>query len=133
MTAAGQVHVGTDLLSINRMERILRGPAGEEMLRRTFTPDEISESETRGDPTSYFAARFAAKEAVFKSLGVAWTQADDARDIEIGSTAEGVPDVRLSGHLGQVADAANITHVSVSLSYDDGWVIAVAVATRGPA
>ena len=130
MTAAGQVHVGTDLLSVKRMERILLGPAGQEMLRRTFTPDEIAESETRGDPTSYFAGRFAAKEAVFKSLGVAWTQADDARDIEIGSTAEGVPEVRLSGHLGLVADAANVTHVSVSLSYDDGWVIAVAVATR---
>ncbi|HYO18731.1 MAG TPA: holo-ACP synthase [Dermatophilaceae bacterium] len=131
MTAPEQVHVGTDLLSINRMERILRGPAGKEMVRRTFTPDEIAESETRGHPMSYFAGRFAAKEAVFKSLGVDWTQADDPRDIEIGQTKEGAPVVRLSGHLREMADAANFTGLSVSLSYDDNWVIAVAVATRG--
>lgn len=131
MAAPDQVRVGTDLLSVTRMERVLLGPAGEEMLRRTFTPDEIAESERRADPTSYFAGRFAAKEAVFKSLGVQWSQADDPRDIEIGQTGEGVPVVRLSGHLRSMADAANVTHLSVSLSYDDTWVIAVAVATHG--
>jgi holo-[acyl-carrier protein] synthase len=60
--------VGLDLLEIERMERALaRRPA---LAARLFWPGELDYARSRGRPAQHLAARFCAKEAVSKALGM---------------------------------------------------------------
>ncbi len=127
---AGPSRVGVDIVSIDRIRRVLEGPSGRSFVRRTFTPLEAAESEARSDRVCFLAGRFAAKEAVFKSLGTAFTDEDEPRDIELRTAPDGRPLVRLQGHLGEAAKERDIGAVSVSLSQDGDYVVAVALATE---
>ncbi len=60
--------IGIDLVEIARIERALaRRPR---LARRLFTEGEIEYAAARGRPARHLAARFAAKEAVVKALGM---------------------------------------------------------------
>ena len=63
-----KVYCGTDIIEVDRIKQaILRTPKFKENI---FTPSEISYAESKGDVTKYqhYAGRFAAKEAIYKSL-----------------------------------------------------------------
>jgi holo-[acyl-carrier protein] synthase len=83
--------VGIDLLEIERLERALeRTPR---LAERLFTPAEREYAASRGRPGQHLAARFCAKEAVAKALGVeSW----NFHEVEVVGTG-GPPRIRLSG------------------------------------
>src|SRR5829696_10044839 len=83
--------VGIDLLDVERFERALeRHPR---LADRLFTDAEREYAAGRARPAMHLAARFCAKEAVAKALGLtAWS----FRDVEVVATEAG-PEVRLSG------------------------------------
>lgn len=60
----GEVHVGTDVLSISRMEKALEVT---DFKQRFFTTDEIKYCESKRHPAQHYAARWAAKESVIKA------------------------------------------------------------------
>src|ERR671915_923571 len=102
--------VGIDLIEIERLERALqRRPR---LAERLFTEAEREYAESRARPVIHLAARFCAKEAVAKALGLtAWS----FRDVEVVATAA-APEVRLSGSAAERAAELGAT-VSVSLSH----------------
>jgi holo-[acyl-carrier protein] synthase len=108
--------VGLDLLEIDRLEAVLvRRPA---LAERLFTDAERAYAEGRARPAQHLAARFCAKEAVAKALGLeAWS----FRDIEVVSEG-GPPRIVLHGDL---AGRAEI--IDVSLTHSRGTAGAVAV------
>jgi holo-[acyl-carrier protein] synthase len=112
--------VGIDLLDVERLERALRRrPRLEE---RLFTDAEREYAAARARPTMHLAARFCAKEAVAKALGLtAWS----FRDVEVVAT-EGAPRVRLSGSAARRADELGVS-ASVSLSHTETLAAAVAL------
>ena len=112
--------VGIDLLDVERLERALRRrPRLEE---RLFTDAEREYAAARASPTMHLAARFCAKEAVAKALGLtAWS----FRDVEVVAT-EGAPRVRLSGSAARRADELGVS-ASVSLSHTETLAAAVAL------
>lgn len=114
--------IGIDLLEIERMRAALaRRPR---MAERLFTADERGYAQARKNSAQHFAARFCAKEAVAKALGLtAW----GFKDIEVVATS-GAPRVRLSGHAAEVADARRVV-LHISLTHSDLTAGAVAVAT----
>jgi holo-[acyl-carrier protein] synthase len=81
--------VGLDLLDIARLERALeRRPR---LAERLFTEAERSYAAARARPVIHLAARFCAKEAVAKALGLtAWS----FLDIEVVATGA-APQIRL--------------------------------------
>ena len=83
--------VGLDLLDIDRLERALeRRPR---LAERVFSDGERAYAGAMARPAQHLAARFCAKEAVAKSLGLSgWS----FRDVEVVAT-EGAPEVRLTG------------------------------------
>ncbi len=83
--------VGIDLLEIERLERALeRRPR---LAQRLFTDAERDYAASRARPGQHLAARFCAKEAVAKALGLeVWS----FRDVEVTS-AGGPPEVTLHG------------------------------------
>jgi holo-[acyl-carrier protein] synthase len=111
--------IGIDLLEIERLERALaRRPR---LARRLFTDAELAYAEARARPGQHLAARFCAKEAVAKALGLTgWA----FRDVEVVS-AQGAPAVRLTG---LPAERAAGREVSVSLTHTRTTAGAVAVA-----
>lgn len=87
---------------------------------RNFTDAEIAYCRSQPSPQSSFAARWAGKEAVFKSLGVSSKGASAAmRDIEILPNEDGVPKVTLHGDAKTAADTKGITDVHISLSHSE--------------
>ena len=112
--------VGIDLLDVERLERALRRRPGLE--ERLFTDAEREYAAGRARPSMHLAARFCAKEAVAKALGLtAWS----FRDVEVVATA-GAPQVRLSGSAARRADELGVS-ASVSLSHTETLAGAVAL------
>jgi holo-[acyl-carrier protein] synthase len=64
------VGIGVDLFSVTRAEDEIDRP-DHGMRDQVFTPEEIAYCESKRYPGQHYAARFAAKEAVFKALGAA--------------------------------------------------------------
>jgi holo-[acyl-carrier protein] synthase len=110
--------VGIDLLEIDRLERALeRHPR---LADRVFTAGEREYAAARARPARHLAARFAAKEAVVKALGL--SGGFGLREIEV--VAGEPPTVRLSG---RVAGAANGGRLGVSLTHSRDFAAAVAI------
>lgn len=113
------VGLGIDLLEIDRLERALaRHPR---LAQRIFTDAEREYAAARARPGRHLAARFAAKEAVVKALGL--SGGFGLRDIEV--LAGEPPVVRLSGRAGEAADGLA---VKISLTHSRDFAAAVAMA-----
>jgi holo-[acyl-carrier protein] synthase len=112
--------VGLDLLEIARLERALeRRPR---LALRLFTDAERAYAASRARPGQHLAARFCAKEAVAKALGLeAWS----FRDIEVVSTG-GAPSVALHGSVAERAAELGV-RVSISLTHTGSEAAAVAI------
>jgi holo-[acyl-carrier protein] synthase len=121
VSAAERPLVGIDMLEIERLERALaRRPA---LAERLFTQAEREYASGRARPGQHLAARFCAKEAVAKALGLrAWS----FRDVEIVGSG-GPPEVRLSGAVAARANALGV-RVNVSLTHTRRDAAAVAIA-----
>jgi holo-[acyl-carrier protein] synthase len=121
--------IGVDLVDVDRMRRSLaRTPS---LASRLFTDDERAYAERAPDPTERLAARFAAKEAVMKALGVG-LGAFDWHDVEVVRTATGAPELRLAGRAAELAARAGISRWLVTLSHTDRTAEAVVVAEGDP-
>jgi len=122
------VSTGVDLIEIARVERMLER-YGERFLERVFTPAEILYC--RGRPAE-LAARFAAKEAVSKALGVGVRMiARDGilwKDVEVIGDARGKPLVHLYGRAAERAGELGLTEWAISLSHTHEHAIAFVVA-----
>jgi holo-[acyl-carrier protein] synthase len=111
--------IGLDLLEIDRLERALARRPG--LAERLFTDAEREYASQRARPAQHLAARFCAKEAVAKALGLnGWA----FRDVEVVAT-ERAPSVRLTGTPAVRADGRA---VSVSLTHTRTTAGAVAIA-----
>ena len=112
--------VGIDLLDIARLERALeRRPR---LAERLFTDGERSYAEGKAHPARHLAARFCAKEAVVKALGLTqWA----FLEIEVVAT-ETAPEVRLRGGAAERAGRLGARPV-VSLTHTDTTAGAVAL------
>lgn len=119
---------GVDLIEISRIERAL-ARHGDRFLERVFTPAEIVYCRAR---PAELAARFAAKEAVSKALGVGVRMmARDGinwREAEIVGDARGKPLVRLHGRAAERAAELGLSEWAVSLSHAKDHAIAFVVA-----
>lgn len=87
------------------------------------------------DPTRvrWLAGRFAAKEAVFKTLGAADTNAVPWPQIQILPTSSGAARVRLGGAAGRLARARGVGGLEVSITHGPGVSAACALAVLAPA
>jgi holo-[acyl-carrier protein] synthase len=123
MTVVG---IGVDVVEVGRIERAI-ARWGDAFVRRIYTPAEIVRAEAGVAPAPRLAARFAAKEAVMKALGVGW-RALAWRDIEITNDAAGRPVVALHGSARRIAGERGISGVLVALSHTHEHAVANAVA-----
>jgi phosphopantetheine--protein transferase-like protein len=118
---------GIDIIAISRMQGVLANSGADAFMQKVYTPAERERSQQRSDPVVYLAKLFAAKEAIFKTFGIAGTSDVQFSDIEIEDGASGEPLAHLSGRFAELARQRGAGRVLVSLSYDGDYAVAVAV------
>ena len=116
--------IGVDQVDLNRVRKLLK-KSQTKFEKRCFTQNEITYANRFNDPTKRLGARFAAKEAVMKSLGKGWRQLG-WKDIEI--SGGGKPKVHLYGKAKELAKELNIDTVHVSLSHEEDRAIAFTIS-----
>ena len=109
--------IGLDLTEVFRFSRAIERPG---MLERLFTAAEQEDA-----PTERLAGRFAAKEALAKSLGaprgLVWTDVEVLRD-ELGK-----PYFLFAGTVAQRVAELGIAKVHLSITHDAGVAAAMVV------
>lgn len=120
------VGVGIDLVEVPRVRALLtRFP--QRAACRLFTPGERAACERRARPAECYAARFAAKEALLKALGVGLSGGIRWRDIEVRTDESGNPSLELSGRARQALRERGGRRVHLSFTHDGGAAAAVVV------
>lgn len=122
--------IGCDLVKDERIGEVITR-RGDKFLQRVFTETEIAYCAARKFSAPHYAARFAAKEAMFKALGTGWAQGVGWRDGEIINLPSGEPQLFLHGEAAAVAQRklapGAALRVLVTLSHADGYSMAVVV------
>ena len=80
--------IGVDIVKNKRIQNLINN---QRFIKRTFGKNEIKNSQKILDKTNYFAKRFAAKEALAKSLGTGFRNNLNLKDIEILNDKKGKP------------------------------------------
>lgn len=119
------IGIGIDAVDIARMREVMtRTP---KFTQRVFTDEEIAALADREDPTPSYAARFAAREAVMKALGVG-LGAFDLRDVSVERTSSGEPRLILRGRAEQLARERGINKWFLSLTHTESVAMAMVAA-----
>jgi holo-[acyl-carrier protein] synthase len=102
---------------------------GQRFLSRVYTPSELAYCAGR---VQALAARFAAKEAVSKALGVGMRvmsrEGIGFHEAEVVNGDGGRPGVRLHGRAAELAEELGLTHWSLSISHEREYAVAFVVA-----
>ena len=110
---------GIDIIEIDRVQKAI-DRWGEDFLRHIFNEEEIEYAKKRKFPTQHYAARFAAKEAVYKAFGnntsLSW------KDMTILNDENGKPYCRLN-------DSAFKNKITISISHTKDYAVANAIIT----
>jgi len=111
--------IGIDIVSIERITK-LKERFGEKALAKFLSQDELAF--VKSDATA--AGFYAAKEAISKALGIGISAQCGFMDIKLYKDTKNAPHFTLSKHL---IEAYTITDLSLSITHDNGFAIAVAV------
>ena len=85
--------IGIDIVEVNRVKQLLSG--SKKFRERIFSKREIQYCEGQINPAQHYAARFAAKEAVWKSLDL---RGVSIKNIEVTNLESGRPQVTITGN-----------------------------------
>lgn len=116
------IGVGVDIVDMEVFRRRLDGG----MIQELFLPGEIEYCDSRARPWESYAARFAAKEAVFKALGAGLSQGMVWKSVEIVREGSGKVRVELSGAALERAREIGAGQVDISISHTRENAIAIA-------
>lgn len=97
------------------------------MRGRLFTEVELAYVAPHADPVPSLAVRFAAREAVMKSLGLG-LGAFGFHDVWVERAETGAPSLAFTGRAAELADEAGVTRWHVSLTHSDLVAVAYVVA-----
>ena len=124
------IGIGTDIVECVRIAEMVERHS-EVFLTRVFTEQEIRYCRSRKKATEHFAARWAAKEAVLKSLGTGMSQGMSWTEIEVIVEPGGRPRVTMRGGTREQAKARHVSEILLSLSHCRAYAVAFATAV-GP-
>ena len=117
--------LGIDAVDVDRLRHVLRRTPG--VARRLFTEEERAYGARFSDPAPRLAARFAAKEAAMKALGVG-LGAFSFQDLEVVRAPTGAPSLMVSGAAAAVAGERGVTSFLLSITHTDRTAEAVVAA-----
>ncbi|MZG30113.1 MAG: holo-ACP synthase [Nitrospinae bacterium] len=120
---------GLDIIEIDRIKKSLERYS-QRFENKVFTDGEINYCQSQADPGKHFAARFAVKEAVSKSLGTGISNDVGFKDIEVVNNESGKPIVKMAGRGKLLFEKLNLKSIHISISHDRHYAIAHAIAEQ---
>jgi len=124
--------IGTDIVNIKRMEKSLK-KYGFKFKKKIFSRKEILYCEKKKNPSSYYAKRFAAKEAFSKALGTGISKGISLKNIEISNNSKGKPYILLKGDISKFLKKKiknKKYDIHLSLSDDKPWAQATVIISH---
>ena len=117
--------IGVDAVEIERFRTSLaRTPS---MRDRLFTAQELAYVAPKADPVPSLAARFAAREAVMKAMGLG-LGAFGFHDVWVSRAESGEPSLVVTGRALELAKERGVSSWHLSLTHTDSVAIAYVVA-----
>ena len=121
--------IGTDIVNIRRFEKVIKKDKTL-FIKRIFSKNEINYCEKKRKPSTFYAKRFAAKEALSKALGTGIRKGISFKHIEIKNDNYGKPYIKLKGttdqYLKRKIKSKNYS-IYLSLSDDIPWAQATVI------
>jgi len=118
--------IGVDLVSVKRIETAVQR-YGDRLLSRVFTPAEVGYCLGKPHPFPHLAARWAAKEAFFKAMGIGWGQGLRWCEVEVKGDFGFPPQLILQGSTRERAEAFGVSEIWTSLSHEREFAVAAVV------
>ena len=121
--------IGTDIVNIKRIKKTLK-INNKSFKKRIFLKNEITYCEKKKNSASFFAKRFAAKEALSKALGTGIRKGINFKDIEVINNKIGKPTIKLRGTTANFLKKKikNKKYaIYLSLSDDEPWAQATVI------
>ncbi len=120
------IGVGIDNVQTERMKEILI-KWSDRVEDRVFNENELEYSKSKGETHLHLAARFAAKEALFKALGKGLSEGMTWTDVKVYNDESGKPFIELKRRAKEIADEMGVKTIHVSLSHTDVCSMAVVI------
>jgi len=122
------IGIGVDHIEISRIKKTIRRQK-ERFLNKIFTEKEIEYCEKKKDRYQHYAARFAAKEAVYKALNQTGTEGISWKDIEIVNEISGKPEIFLRNKTLRLAKRLKVSKILLSISHNKDIAISNVIIT----
>lgn len=122
----GSSAIGIDIVEIKRLARVSKR-WGKSFLKKVYTDRELAYAKSKRYPYQHLAARFAAKEAIFKALGEVERNFVGWKNIEILNDGYGKPVVYWHGQAERTRKKRSLKGAVVSLSHTENYAVASAM------
>ena len=116
--------LGIDLVEITRIEKIIKR-WDDRFIRRVFTKREIEYCRKKPHAAQHYAARFAAKEAFLKCLGLGIMNGVALHQIEVINDRGGQPHLVIYDRAKAMLDTIHITNIHISITHSISHAAAV--------
>jgi len=121
------IGIGVDIIEIDRIKGSIE-KYGDSFLKKIYTQTELDYCLTKSNKYQHLAARFAAKEAVYKALTTGTQEKAGWQNIEILNKPNGMPVVKLKGTLEKFLTNGN--SLKISMSHSNNYVTCFAIVYR---
>lgn len=124
--------IGTDIVNIKRIEKTIL-KKGDLFKKKIFSKNEIKYCEKKKKPSSFYAKRYAAKEALSKALGTGIRKDVTFQNIEILNDKYGKPSIILKAETKSFLKKkikAKQYSIHLSLSDDEPWAQATVIISH---
>ncbi|UYM16532.1 holo-ACP synthase [Endozoicomonas euniceicola] len=118
--------IGTDIVRIERIQKVLKKNTGEAFARRILTAAEMVVFSRQANPAAYLAKRFAAKEAASKALGTGIGKVS-FQHMEVSNDELGAPLLTFNGYAMELQQQRGIHSIHLSLSDEVDAAVAFVV------
>lgn len=118
--------VGTDLIEIARVERVL-ARFGLRFAQRILCEPELRRFRAHAKPAAYLAKRFAAKEAFSKALGTGIRAPANWHGVWVSNLRSGKPQLEYSARLSALLEARGIRRSHLTLTDEPGMASATVI------
>ncbi|MGE4564486.1 MAG: holo-ACP synthase [Victivallaceae bacterium] len=123
------IGIGTDLAEIDRFRKLI-SRFNTSFTDRVFTSAEQQEAAMRNDPATYYAGRWAAKEALAKALGCGIGGSCALLEVEVCNQPTGQPRIELRDNALNTLRRLGGKHIHLSVSHEANYAVATVVIER---
>ena len=123
------VGLGTRIIECVKVRELIDRHA-ERFINNVYTDTEAAYCRDRTNSTEHYAAFWAAKDAIFRALGLSTDKSTNWLDVEIVCDTKATSRAVIRGATESHLQAAGITRMQIAFSYTREYATATAIATK---